>query len=132
VKEPRLKIGISIIGCPDFLTLITARAKQYSLPIAPPYVPDRLLSYIHQHDPTSTPYYEQGVSNPFLGKKILVLAGGMDTLVPYSAGKDFMEKLQVGMDGVKEVIIDPDAKHECTDMMVAKTAEFIEKEALRI
>jgi len=95
-------------------------------------MPDPLLSYICQHDPTSTPYHAQDASNPFFGKKILVLAGGMDTLVPYSAGEDFVEKLQVGKDGVKQVVIVPDAGHECTPAMVAEMARFIEKEALSI
>jgi alpha-beta hydrolase superfamily lysophospholipase len=131
--DPRLKLGIPIIGCPDFLSLMAARAKQHSLPMTPPYhMPDRLLSYIRQHDPVSISYDVQNASNPFLGKKILVLAGGMDTLVPYSAGKDFVEKLQVGTDGVKQVVIIPDAGHECTPAMVAEMERFIEKEALSI
>ncbi|KIM84769.1 hypothetical protein PILCRDRAFT_368511 [Piloderma croceum F 1598] len=131
-SDPRLKLGIPIIGCPDFLSLMAARAKKHSLPITPPYIPDSLLSYIRQRDPVSTPYDVQNATNPFLGKKILVLAGGMDTLVPYSAGKDFVEKLQVGTDGVKQVVIIPDAGHECTPAMVAEMEKFIEKEALSI
>jgi len=132
-NDPRVKIGIPIVGCPDFLTLMTERAKQYSLPIAPPYIPDHLLSYIRQHDPvTSTPSHVLDISNPFLGKKILILCGGIDTLVPYSAGKDFVEKLQVGNDGIKKVVIMPDAGHECTAAMVAEMAQFIQTEVLRV
>jgi len=131
-SDPRVNIGIPIVGCPDFLTLMTERAKQYSLPIAPPYMPHHLLSYIHQHDPTSTPFSVLDTSNPFLGKKILILCGGLDTLVPYSAGKDFVEKLQVGKDGIKKVVIMSDAGHECTTAMVAEMARFIQTEALQM
>jgi len=131
-SDPRVKIGIPIIGCPDFLALMKGRAMKYSLPIAPPYLPASLLSYIHQHDPSSTPYFKMDASNPFLGKKILVLSGGMDTLVPWTASKDFVEKLEVGKDGLKEVVIFRDAGHECTEGMVAEMARFIETEVLRV
>ena len=95
-------------------------------------MPDRLLSYICQHDLVSKPYDVQNTSNLFLRRKILVLASGMDTLVPYSVSKDFVEKLHVGMDGIKQVVIVPDTGHECTPVMVAEMEQFIEKEALSI
>lgn len=105
---------------------------QYSLPIAPPHLPASLLSHIRRHDPPSTSYFKLDASNPFLGKKILVLSGGMDTLVPWTASREFVEKLEVGKGGLKEVVIAPDTGHECTDEMVAKMARFIEREALQI
>lgn len=131
-QDPRVKIGIPIIGCPDFLALMTDRAMKYSLPIAPPYFPTSLLSYIHRNDPPSTPYSKLDASNPFLGKKILVLSGGMDTLVPWTASKDFVEKLEVGEDGLKEVVIVPGVGHECTEGMVAEMARFINTKVLRV
>lgn len=127
-----MEFGIPIIGCPDFVTLMSARAQQHSLPFAPPYVPDSLLAYIRQHDPSSTPYYTSDASNPFLGKKILILSGGIDTLVPWATSQEFLEKLQVGKSGVKKVVVVPDAGHECTAVMVAEAAQFIEMEALKI
>ena len=71
-------------------------------------------------------------TNPFLGKKILILSGGIDTIVPYSSGKEFVEKLQVGKDGIKKVVIVPDAGHECTTAMVAEMAQFIYTEVLQV
>src|SRR5882762_5524375 len=111
---------------------MTNRAKQYSLPIGPPYIPDSLLSFIRQHDPPSTSYHTVDATNPFLGKKILILSGGIDTIVPYSSGKEFVEKLQVGKDGIKKVVIVPDAGHECTTAMVAEMAQFIYTEVLQV
>jgi len=131
-SDPRVKIGIPIIGCPDFLVLMTGRAMQHSLTLEPPYIPSSLLSYIHQHDPPSTPYYTLDTSNPFLDKKILVLSGGMDTIVPWSASKEFVEKLEVGKDGRKVVVVIPDAGHECTTAMVDEMARFIETEVLQV
>lgn len=130
--EPRIKFGIPIIGCPDFITLMSGRAEKCGLPFGPPHVPNSLLSYINQHDPASLPYKVENRSNPFWGKKILVLSGRIDTLVPWTATSDFVEKLQVGKEGLKKVVVIPDAGHECTAAMVAEAAEFIESEALKL
>lgn len=58
--------------------------------------------------------------------------GGIDTLVPWATSQEFLEKLQVGKSGVKKVVVVPDAGHECTAVMVAEAAQFIEMEALKI
>ena len=132
VPDPRVKFGIPIIGCPDFVALMSARAQKYLKPFAPPVAPDSLMAYIRQHDPSNLPFHASDVSNPFLGKKILVLSGGIDTLVPWTASQNFVERLEVGKDGVKKVVVVPDAGHECTTVMVAEAAQFIEIEALKI
>lgn len=59
-----------------------------------------------------------------MGKKVLVLSGGIDTLVPWAASKQFVENLWVGNGGVKRVLVVPDAGHECTAAMVAEAAQF--------
>lgn len=132
IPEPRIAYGIPIIGCPDFLQLMTPRAQQYSISLSPPHLPESLLSYIRQHDPVSTPFQAQDASNPFMGKKILVLSGDIDTLVPWTASQKFVENLWVGNKGAKKVIVFPDVGHECTTTMIAEAAQFIKVEALQI
>ncbi|OBZ72627.1 hypothetical protein A0H81_07458 [Grifola frondosa] len=117
-------------GCPDYLTLISKRAKAHSLPFGPPYIPKSLADLIKQADPAAAPYTTADASNPFLGKKILVLSGKDDRIVPWSASKDFVENLNVGAHGVKKVVVHPGVGHECTDEMVQEMAAFIWNEAL--
>ncbi|KAI0926415.1 hypothetical protein AcV5_008882 [Taiwanofungus camphoratus] len=127
--EPRVKFGIPIIACPDYIALMSKRAKHNSVPWEPPYVPDSLLSLIKQHDAVAAPYTADDPSNPFLGKKVLVLSGADDKLVPFSAGKHFVDNLNVG-NGVKKVIVYPGVGHKCTPEMVQEMSKFIWKEAL--
>ncbi|RPD65172.1 alpha/beta-hydrolase [Lentinus tigrinus ALCF2SS1-7] len=129
-NDPRVKLGIPIIGCPDYLTLISKRAKAHKLPAGPPYIPDSLLALIKRTDPAASPYTVLDDSNPFLGKKILVLAGKDDKTVPWSAGKTFVETLNVGQRGVKEVIIEEGVGHEFSEAMVKEVAHFVWQHAL--
>ncbi|KAF8313515.1 Alpha/Beta hydrolase protein [Cantharellus anzutake] len=123
-NDPRVTIGIPIIGCPSFLTLMRTRAAQYRLS-GPPTFPDSLVSYIEHNDPSST---EPNPSlNPFLGKKILILSGGADSLVPWEASKAFIEKLDLGENGVKTVFLEDGAGHQCTREMVKRLGEFMIK-----
>ena len=108
------------------------RAEKYSISLSPPHLPETLLSYIRQNDPVSTPFQAHDASNPFMGKKILVLSGGIDTLVPWTASKDFVENLWVGNTGVKKILVFPDVGHKCTPAMVAEAAHFIRVNALQI
>jgi len=123
-KEPRLSFGVLIIGCPDYISLMTQRAQRASVPFAPPAIPDSFLEYVKKNDPAQQPYKVTNQSNPFFGKKICVLSGGADTLVPWTSSKEFVEGLEVG-DGVKEVFVEEAAGHECTPAMVDKLAKFV-------
>jgi predicted esterase len=76
------------------------------------------------------PYRSLDSSNPFIGKKILVLSGGEDTLVPWSMSHAFVEGLEVGEMGVKKVVIQENTGHECTNEMVEEMAVFIRAEVL--
>lgn len=67
--------------------------------------------------------------NPFFGKKILVLSGGKDQLVPWSASQDFVERLHVGDEGTKISVVVPEAGHECHPVMMETMAKFIWDEA---
>jgi len=123
--EPRLRIGIPVVGCPDYAKLIAQRAQTAGVPFAPPYYPEHLRSYVDKHDPASCPFRAKDWSNPFLGKRILILSGGKDTLVPWSVSKDFAEGLYIG-DGVKRVVVEEDAGHECTPVMIKEIVLFIQ------
>jgi len=123
-REPRIRLAIPIAGCPDYTKLISQRAEDSRVPFAPPYYPPQLKAYVDAYDPASFPFRAKDASNPFLGKRILVLAGGKDTVVPYIAGKEFVEALEVGA-GVKKVVVEENAVHESTPTMVQEAALFV-------
>ncbi|KAI3604803.1 hypothetical protein WG66_008611 [Moniliophthora roreri] len=130
VAEPRVTFGIPIIGCPDFLRLMSARAEKFGIPLeGSEYLPDSALDVIRRDDPAFAPYQRSDSSNPFWGKKILILSGGSDTLVPRDASEYFIEGLEVG-EGTKEVMIQPGAGHEYTKEMEAKLNKFLLEKVL--
>lgn len=119
-------------GCPDYLALISIRATQKDIPFEPPYIPKSFRALVIEQDPATAPYKAADTSNPFYGKKILVLSGAEDKLVPWSASKDFVDNLNVGPDGAKEVIVAPGVGHECTKDMMREMSRFIWEKALSI
>lgn len=129
LTEPRLGVGIPIIGCPDYLALMHDRAKASGLEFGPPILPDSLLELIKRESPVSTPVMGR---NPFFGKKILVLAGGKDELVPWVFSESFVEQIEVGEKGVKKVVVYPDVGHAFTASMEEDVANFVWEEGCRI
>ncbi|KAJ7086014.1 Alpha/Beta hydrolase protein [Mycena belliarum] len=123
-EDPRVKIAIPIIGCPDYLGLMGLRAEAQGIAIAPPHFPESLLRVIRASTPTGLPYTSKEDGNPFLGKKVLILSGANDPLVPWSASEKFVKGLEVGS-GSKEVIVQPGAGHEVTPEMVMAAVAFI-------
>ncbi|OSD07726.1 hypothetical protein PYCCODRAFT_1429950 [Trametes coccinea BRFM310] len=130
-NEPRIQVAVPIIACPDYLALMTRRAKSHKLPVGPPYFPQSLLDLIRRADPAAAPYTAADASNPFLGKKILVLAGADDKKVPWeTAARPFVEGLNVGPGGVKEVVVERGVGHEFSPAMMKECARFVWKHAL--
>jgi len=129
--DPRITVGVPIIGCPDYLALISGRAELAGVKFEPPHMPQSLLELIQRDDPAASPCDASSSpsSNPFFGKKILVLSGEADPLVPWSASEGFVEKLYVGDKGTKKVVIAPGVGHTCTPEMVNMMAEFVWEEA---
>ncbi|EKM53986.1 uncharacterized protein PHACADRAFT_257525 [Phanerochaete carnosa HHB-10118-sp] len=127
--EPRLGVGVPINGCPDYLHLMSRRAAASGVAFEPPYVPASFLAYVRANDPAA-PHTTPDASNPFAGKKILVLAGAEDTLVPWESSEAFVKKLEVGPDGVKKVILYPGVGHKCTEEMVKETSDFVWEQIL--
>ena len=77
----------------------------------------------------STPVAGRG---PFFGKKILVLAGGKDVLVPWEFSESFVERIEVGEEGVKKVLVYPEVGHAFTASMGEDVANFVWEEGCRI
>jgi predicted esterase len=71
--------------------------------------------------------------NPFVDKRILVLSGGADKLVPWEASKDFVDALYVDgrRGGIKQVFVQDGAGHEVTEEMTSRLAEFVWEFGLR-
>lgn len=100
------------------------------MPFGPPHIPDSLVRVIKRADPVAAPYSASDESNPFLGKKILVLSGKEDKIVPWSTAKEFVEGLNVGAHGVKEVIVELGVGHDFSPAMVKEVAWFVWGHAL--
>jgi hypothetical protein len=101
------------------------RAQRQSLGFAPPIFPDTLREYVEKNDPAGAPFRTASRENPFFGKRILVLSGAVDELVPWSASKAFFDHLEVGPGGVKALFLQEGKGHECTVEMVQKLAERV-------
>lgn len=128
--DPRITVGIPIIGCPDYMELMKYRANKSGVSLAAPHMPASLFKLIGSIDPASKEYTSTEAGNPFLGKKILVLSGEEDPLVPWVASKKFMDRLEVGAHGSKRVFLQKGVGHVCTEEMVQEASSFIETELL--
>ncbi|KAG6910101.1 hypothetical protein DXG01_013154 [Tephrocybe rancida] len=117
--DKRVTTGIPIIGCPDYSKLIAYRANQTGVELVGRYYPNSFKSLVATLDPAAI--IERG-SNPFRGKRILVLSGADDKLVPWTASEEFVtQNLDVGPTGVKKVSLYDGVGHECTEGMVLQS-----------
>lgn len=123
--DSRINTGIPIIGCPDYLKMIKQRAQKAGVPMSPPFFPENFNALVERVDPVADAYSSSSEENPFLNKRILVLSGKDDKLVPWSASEAFVDRLNVGERGVKRVKVYPGVGHELTDDMVTEMANFI-------
>jgi hypothetical protein len=105
------------------------RAKTSGLQFGPPILPDSLLEVIKRESPVSTPAMGR---NPFFGKKLMVLAGGKDELVPWVFSESFVERIEVGEEGAKKVAVYPDVGHVFTASMEEDVVNFVWEEGCRI
>ncbi|KAH9218820.1 hypothetical protein DL95DRAFT_359996 [Leptodontidium sp. 2 PMI_412] len=127
-NEPRVTAGIVIIGCPDYINLMTDRARLSKLPdytsTTPPgstflgssSFPRTLLTTLQKSDPRSIIFpsplpipsnppspSQQAHLGPILTqhlahKSILVCSGGVDKLVPYKCSQPFLDFLKGATD----------------------------------
>jgi hypothetical protein len=114
-------------------------------PEGPPAFPSLLVAHISKTSPTPPATDSSSImespatyshtdldarTNPFIGKKILVLGGGADRLVPWTASEKFVDALQVGPKGRKEVFVQEGVRHDCTEEMMDRVAKFVWQEGL--
>ena len=163
LQEPRITAGVVVIGCPNYTALMTDRArlskrKTYtsSSPPGKEFVgsedfPKGLVEAVEKYDPAGLflgeldsvrepSENEKTRLRPIMrdalgGKRIQCLSGGADKLVPYAAGKPFMDWLKSALkkDGgwfndrgtVLEDIIDPKAGHEYSEKMAVEAIRFV-------
>jgi len=124
-EDPRVKLAIPIIGCPDYLKLMVPRAAAHGIAMGPPHFPESLLKVIRAKALTALPYTSKGPENPFLGKKVLILSGGADTIVPWTASQAFVEGLEAGPTGSKEYIVYDGVGHAVPPSMVNAAVGFV-------
>lgn len=111
--DPRVAAGVVVIGCPDFLALMSARAGPEKLHLRMP--------------PTFVELLEKLAPNPAeLAKKdILILKGDEDRLVPWEASQEVVENLRKNSKGQVEVVGYPGVGHAYPDAMVEKVADWV-------
>ena len=168
LHESRISSAIVVVGCPDYMSLMTDRAKLSKRPSwtnsNPPGAtflgskdfPKGLIAAVKKYDPAglllressslSNERYEQEPSEqekdrliPLLrgtlqGKRILLLSGGADRLVPYKCGEPFIKWLKRAIapggwfeDGkmVLEDIVFDGIGHQFSPGMVEEAVRFI-------
>lgn len=94
-------------------------------------MPASLRAHVQAHDPVAADYTSTSASNPFGGKRILVLSGAADPLVQWTASATFVEGLQLGISGRKEVKVLEGVKHEYTPAMRETAVRFAWEEMVR-
>ncbi|KAG5996749.1 hypothetical protein E4U54_002515 [Claviceps lovelessii] len=116
--EERMDGGVVVVGCADFVSLMTNRHKQCPLDTPTPFVgshyfPPDLLSTVRSHDPKAILFGTTSVPPPSTapsaaeqarlrdildarvrGKKILACSGSDDHLVPYQRSAPLMALLK--------------------------------------
>ena len=130
--DPRFEIGIPLLGCPSYRVLMAHRANLSDLPYGPPYMPESLETLLARTDPDSVAYESLDPSkNPFLGKKILILHGETDEVVPWECSKRFVDGLEVGPSGKKQISLEPGRGHETSSFMISELAKWIVEYGMR-
>jgi fermentation-respiration switch protein FrsA (DUF1100 family) len=93
--------------------------------------PQSLQALLKRTDPINSPFDTSDPKlNPFWNKKLLVLTGQADDVVPAALGESFYDRLQVGPEGVKERWSQEGCGHRCSREMIERAAEFLWKHGL--
>lgn len=153
---PKITSAIIVIGCPDYPALMLHRLKQCKLvprsadadTISTPYLPRSFIDLTStEHSSSLPPPHPQATSSPLLtsphvvsvdplvGKKLLVLSGREDKLVPAELARGFVEGVRreaesVGGElfgtgaGIREVVFEG-VGHEFTEGMAEEVRAFV-------
>ncbi|GAA6003312.1 alpha/beta hydrolase family protein [Rhodotorula paludigena] len=130
--EPRISLGIPIIGSPSTLTLLSHRAAHLPaphgpLPLAAPTFPASLIALFKRTDPDQVP------RETWRGRRILVLSGADDKLVNFVNGgsEKFVERLrEEGTECTVETWVQEKTGHACTPEMIERACEFVWRQGL--
>jgi dienelactone hydrolase len=156
LHDPRIAVGVPIIGCCDYLSLMRNRLRGMLLKsenesddagdeeaeAERKYLPDALKSALRLLDAGCMG--EPAVQR-LKTRKLLVLCGSDDRLVPYHCSQPFIERLQRAMaapsrvndeleaaadhlhhqSGVCEVVVETGKGHELTDSMVTAAGDWL-------
>ncbi|KAF3932923.1 hypothetical protein ABW20_dc0100909 [Dactylellina cionopaga] len=141
INEPRIKAGVVVIGCPDFERIMTHRAEKSKLQsykegrfLGSADYPKALDATVKKTDPAGIIMTNKSITDQLRlieerlgGKKILVLCGGADKLVPYDCSKPFLDLLKTEGKGLVDAqdIVYEGVGHECTEQMVKELVAFV-------
>ncbi|RPB21262.1 hypothetical protein L211DRAFT_851626 [Terfezia boudieri ATCC MYA-4762] len=149
---PKITSAIIVIGCPDYPALMLHRLKQCKLlpptdnTISTRYLPNSFLDLITS-TPPSLSSHPQLAGSPLLtrpgialldalaGKKLLVLSGKQDRLVPAELASGFVQSVRKGVQqvgralfgtgaGIREVLFEG-VGHEFTEGMAVEVRGFV-------
>lgn len=120
MQDLRITAAVIVIGCPDYMRLLSERAMLSKLPTAGPKFlgsssfPEGLVEAVRRYDPAGSllgfgssreerfrrdPISDEKeamlplLHNSFRGKRILNMSGAADKLVPYSCSEPFLKWL---------------------------------------
>jgi pimeloyl-ACP methyl ester carboxylesterase len=131
--EPRITLGIPIVGCPDYISLLTPRIAKFppstgQRELAAPAFPASLAQLVTKDDPCAADYRSHDPAvNPYIGKQILILGGGEDRLVPPKFGEKMFRDMYVGSEGAKEMIVQDGIGHAMSPEMLERVGEWLWK-----
>ena len=160
--EKRFRAAVIVIGCPDYIRLMSHRAERSGLTswygstspgadfLGSNDFPSSLIDIVHKRDPVGNflgANCQRGIlqeqegkemreilKNSLAGKKILVLSGAADNIVPYSCAKPFLDFLKreiandehlIKSNTYLEDILFPGTGHTMSERMKEKAVKFI-------
>ncbi|KAI5452029.1 hypothetical protein NCC49_001325 [Naganishia albida] len=135
--DPRVTLGIPIIGCPDYISLLTPRIAHNppsngQRDLIGPAFPDTLRKLVEKDDPCAVDYRSRDpVVNPYIGKQILILGGKEDELVPPKFGEKMYKEMYMGPEGVKEMVVQEGVGHRLSSQMIERVGEWLWRYGVR-
>ncbi|GAA5973068.1 hypothetical protein JCM8115_001460 [Rhodotorula mucilaginosa] len=134
--DPRITLGVPIIGSPSTFELLSHRAKNLPapagpLPLSAPFFPRSLLTAFDKLDPASPSLS----LDRWEGKQILVLSGEEDQLVNFVHGKsgEFVERLKAKVRSCHvEAWVQPGTGHLCSVEMMDRACDFVWTRGLNV
>ncbi|KAI9136168.1 hypothetical protein BKA69DRAFT_1105759 [Paraphysoderma sedebokerense] len=143
-SKRKIDLAVSIIGCGDYLTLLSHRyaklpssdQKQHAFESL---FPSSLQSLVLERDPLNKASHLNAPSPSLLTShssqslpSLLHIFGGKDSLVPQQCSSHYLEKLGAVYRSGNcperiDTWVDTDTGHKCSKAMMVKAAEWVEK-----